>query len=331
MTIQKTEPQPQQPGQKGPLEQAIITMAVSPDVAHDGTILAVTSDGTLFSSTDRGGTWRTVSLPGSGMAMSVALSATFDKDGLMWVSLPEGQLVSSADRGQTWIDSYITRPASAASALAASPEVGKDGLVLAATLEDGVLRSLDRGRTWSPGNFGLLDLKTLGLVVCPSFAAEQIVLVMTESALYRSRNGGLSWKEAGFWEDALQCAVFSPAFAEDRRAWAGTEKNGLMQSQDGGVTWQPVSTFPKAAGEGAAVSINSLATLSLEKTWILAGTSAGLYASSDLGTTWKLALPDVNILTLATGGKGAASWTFAASETDGLFACNGRPDTWKKL
>jgi len=306
------------------LQETIMALAASPTVAHDGTLYAVTSEGTLWASTDRGTAWTKVQLPGSGLAMSVAVSPAFDQDNTMWASLPEGVIVWSSDRGRSWRDSYITRQASAASALAPSPNVGADNLVLAATLDDGVLRSLDRGRTWSPANFGLLDLKTLGLVLCPDFAKEQIGLVATETALFRSRNGGLSWKEVGFWEDAVQCAVFSPDFGEDRCAWVGTEHSGLLASQDGAVTWILVESFPKE-------SINVLAAATLPRTWLLAGTSQGLHASRDLGQTWKIVLPDVNVLTLAVAGRGEDAWMFAASEADGLFVSEGKPEHWSHV
>lgn len=309
---------------KTPHQQTIMALAVSPAVAQDGMLFAVTSDGFCFSSSDSGKTWRPLSLPGSGMAMSVAVSPTFDTDGLVWASLPEGVIAWSADGGKTWHDSYATRAMSAAVALAPSPTVAADGLILAATLDDGVFRSTDKGRTWTPANFGLLELKTLGMVFCPSFATEQVALVATESALYRSRNGGLSWKEVGFWEDAVQSAVFSPDFSTDRRAWVGTESSGLMVSEDGGLEWQAVDAFPKE-------SINCLAAASLPHIWLLAGTSEGLRASKDMGASWAVVLPDVNVLSLAVGGSGAGTVVFAATESDGLHRASGKLDHWQKL
>jgi photosystem II stability/assembly factor-like uncharacterized protein len=305
------------------LKETIMALAVSPAAAEDGLLYAVTNEGVLWASANRGTTWKKTSLPGSGLAMSVAVSPTFDQDGLVWVSQPEGALIWSPDRGQTWREAYITRKASAASALAPSPSLATDNLVLAATLDDGVLRSLDRGRTWSPANFGLLDLKTLGVALCPNFASEQIALVATETALFRSRNGGLSWKEVGFWEDAVQCAAFSPNFSEDRRTWVGTEHSGLLASEDGAVTWRAVASFPKD-------SINVLTTVSLAQTWLLAGTGQGLHASRDLGKTWKVVLPDVNVLALGVAGHGDDTWMFAATEAEGFYTCQGKLDHWSK-
>ena len=305
-------------------QQTIMALAVSPAVARDGTLFAVTSDGILFSSGDKGKTWRPVALPGSGMAMTVAISPTFDIDHLVWASLAEGAISWSSDAGKTWHDSYATRAMSPSVALTPAPTVASDGLILAATLDDGVFRSTDKGRTWTPANFGLLELKTLGMVFCPSFASEQVALVATESALYRSRNGGLSWKEVGFWEDAVQSAVFSPDFAKDRRAWVGTESSGLMMSEDGGLEWRAVESFSKE-------SINCLAVAALPAIRLLAGTGEGLRASSDLGASWAMVLPGVNVLSLAVGGSGPATVAFAATESDGLYVASGNLEHWQKV
>ena len=223
-----------QPAQTS-IEGTVMALAVSPTIAFDGTLFAVTEEGVLYVSDDRAATWRRVQLPGSGMAMSVATSPTFATDNYVWASLPEGAIYWSPDRGKTWRDSMATRVMSQTVGMAASPNLAADGIVLAATLDDGIFRSTDRGRTWSPGNFGLLDLKTMGVVLAPDFTTEQVALAATESGIYRSRNGGLSWKEVGFWEDAVQCAAFSPSFAADRCAWAGCEQSGLTRL----YRWRP--------------------------------------------------------------------------------------------
>jgi photosystem II stability/assembly factor-like uncharacterized protein len=306
------------------IEGTVMALAVSPAVAQDGMLFGVTEDGVLFVSSDRAATWSRAKLPSSGMAMSVAVSPTFATDNYLWVSLPEGAIYWSSDRGKIWRDSMATRVMSQTVGIAASPNLAADGIVLAATLDDGIFRSVDRGRTWSPANFGLLDLKTMGVVLAPDFATEQVALAATESSLYRSRNGGLSWKEVGFWEDAVQCAAFSPTFATDRSAWAGCEQSGLRASTDGGVTWQTVESFP-------AESVNSLAVVLAPEAWLVAGTGQGIYASKDSGKRWKLTVPDVNVMALATGGTGADAWTVAATEDGELLACNGQPVRWQKL
>lgn len=313
MTIQQT-------AANSPRTTTVMVLAVSPAVAATGEVFAVTSEGLLWRSTNLGAAWTQVALPGSGLAMSVALGPSFERDGHMWVSLAEGVFAWSTDGGKTWRDGYTTRQTSPAVVLAVSPAAATDNLALAATTEDGILRSMDRGRTWSPANFGLLDLKTLALAICPSFASEQVALVGTETALYRSRNGGLSWKEVSFAEDAVQALAFSADFGSDRCAWAGTEGKGLLVSRDGGLTWQTAENFP-------TVSINVLTSLKTDRSWLLAGTVQGIHASKDSGKTWKQALPEVNVLALAAAG-GVA---IAATEANGLYVSSGKLDKWASV
>jgi photosystem II stability/assembly factor-like uncharacterized protein len=119
-----------------------------------------------------------------------------------------------------------------------SPAHEDDGVILAGTLEDGVLRSDDRGETWKRWNFGLLDLAVYSLAISPNFAANETLFAGTETALFKSENGGRSWRETGFPETAPPVV----ALALDRQGalWAGTEQHGLWTSPDDGATWQRV-------------------------------------------------------------------------------------------
>ena len=304
-------------------KQTVVSLAVSPRVTQDGLVFATTEKAS-WSSQDGGHTWEQMKLPGSGLALAIGVSPTFHEDGLVWAGAAEGLVFLSKDRGQTWRDTVMAKVASPIAVFAASPTVAPGGVLMGGTIEDGVYRSLDQGRTWTLGNFGLLDLNVLALAVCPSYETEQVALVGTESALYRSRNGGLAWKEVAFWEDAVQTALFSPNFGTDRRAWAGTEGKGLHASSDGAVTWQRVESFPQ---EG----VNVLGWAPLPQPALLAGTVNGLYASTDLGATWRPVLPGSNIMTLAVSGEGAETAVYAALEAGGLRRTIGKLDGWEAL
>src|SRR5262249_42774564 len=134
----------------------------------------------------------------------------------------------STDGGQTWqpvlVGSRVTAVCTRASVL------------LAGTDTDGVVRSLDAGLTWSGANAGLLDLDILAVAASPNFDADRLGFVATASALYRSRNGGQSWREVdtGVEEPAVQCL----AVGRDGLVVAGTEAEGLLFSRDAGATWQ---------------------------------------------------------------------------------------------
>src|SRR5947208_2579410 len=114
--------------------------------------------------------------------------------------------------------------------LASAPAADGTQHVFAAT-PVGVFRSLDVGLTWSP-----LD---------PSSAVADVerdgrALAATTTGLYRTRNGGESWRIIELdWDDvAVQCLALSPDFAEDRVLLAGTEDHGLLRSDDAGRSWE---------------------------------------------------------------------------------------------
>jgi hypothetical protein len=90
----------------------------------------------------------------------------------------------------------------------------------------------------TPWNFGLLDLNVICLAISPNFNDDETLLAGTDSGLFRSTNGA-AWREVdlrvGF--DPVLSLAFSPGFAQDGQAWAGTETKGLLATSDGGESW----------------------------------------------------------------------------------------------
>lgn len=150
-----------------------------------------------------------------------------------------GGLLRSQDDGESWTSIVLPTPPPTISALAISPDFTQDGMIFAATLEDGVLCSIDRGNTWVAWNFGLLDLNVHHLAISPSFNKDELLIVGTESGIYRSTNGGRAWKEielpCGF--RTVLTLSFSPTYSVDQIVYAGTENDGLYQSNDCGINW----------------------------------------------------------------------------------------------
>ncbi len=300
--------------------ETAISLVASPAVGRDGTLFATTKAG-LWRSSDKGRTWRPVSLPPPGIAFCVGVSPEFARDRLVIISMADGTMWFSTDGGQAWLPASGPRPSSVAATLVFSPAYAADGLIMAATVEDGILRSHDRGRTWQASRFGLLNLNTLSLALCPTFASEPIALVATESGVFRSRNGGLAWKEVGSWDDVPQAVAFSPRFAEDRRAWVGTENGGLFESGDGGLSWQPARGFPKSC-------VNTLVTTASPSPLVLAGTDMGLYIGDTTSRRWEQVLADTNIITLSLSGSGEDVYGFAGAEGGGLHWATGDLRNW---
>ena len=79
--------------------------------------------------------------------------------------------------------------------IALSPAFAEDQTVFVGTGQDGVLQSESAGLSWHGANSGLLDLSALAVAFSPRFAEDKTAFAGTASALYRTRNGGRSWRE----------------------------------------------------------------------------------------------------------------------------------------
>jgi photosystem II stability/assembly factor-like uncharacterized protein len=138
----------------------------------------------------------------------------------------------------------------------------------------GVLKSSDKGKTWE--NLGLKDSHHISRIwVNPSNLNEIVVAAVghlyttnKERGIYKSTDGGKSWKQTLFVaEDTgiIDLAVsknnpkvmFAASWQKDRKAWhfdGDGEKSGIYKSEDGGTSWQLVTTkesgFPANEGVG---------------------------------------------------------------------------------
>lgn len=138
----------------------------------------------------------------------------------------------------------------------------------------GVLKSSDKGKTWQ--NLGLNDSHHISRIwVNPTNTNEIVVSAVghlystnTERGIYKSNDGGKSWKQTLFVaEDTgiIDLAVskdnpkimFAASWQKDRKAWhfdGDGEKSGIYKSEDGGTSWKLVSTkesgFPANEGVG---------------------------------------------------------------------------------
>jgi photosystem II stability/assembly factor-like uncharacterized protein len=138
----------------------------------------------------------------------------------------------------------------------------------------GVLKSSDKGKTWQ--NLGLNDSHHISRIwVNPSNLNEIVVAAVghlyttnKERGIYKSTDGGKSWKQTLFVaEDTgiIDLAVskdnpkimFAASWQKDRKAWhfdGDGEKSGIYKSEDGGTTWNLITTkasgFPTNEGVG---------------------------------------------------------------------------------
>jgi photosystem II stability/assembly factor-like uncharacterized protein len=223
-------------------EDTVFALAASPEFARDRTVFVARTSG-LYRSLDGGATWQaayaSLQLRTDLLTSTVAVSPDFGRDRTV-IAGCSGGVVCSYDAGATWRVVMLPSPPSLVSCVIFSPHYADDGVAFLATLEDGVYRSADRGQTWVRWNFGLFDLRVIGLAPSPAFARDETLYAGAETGIYVSRNGGRSWRPLPFPDEAapvLSLAV-APGSGTDVVVWAGTETAGLWLSEDAGRSWR---------------------------------------------------------------------------------------------
>ena len=96
-----------------------------------------------------------------------------------------------------------------------------------------------------------------------------------------SRDEGKHWQQAALEDGVSSITAFalSPHFSADQTAVAATMENGILRSDDGGLSWTNAS-FGLENFEVTALAWSSGSTL-------LAATSDGIYRSSNAGRSWR--------------------------------------------
>lgn len=138
----------------------------------------------------------------------------------------------------------------------------------------GVLKSSNKGETWE--NLGLKDSHHISRIwINPNNLNEIVVAVVghlytpnNERGIFKSIDGGKSWKQTLFISNDTgiidlvvsktnPAIMFAAAWQKDRKAWhfdGDGEKSGIYKSEDGGTTWNLLTTkesgFPANEGIG---------------------------------------------------------------------------------
>ena len=139
---------------------------------------------------------------------------------------------------------------------------------------------------WAAWNFGLLDLNVLCIALSPRFAEDETVFIGAETGIFRSANGGRSWREVAFPTELAP--VLSLATSSDHARpgalFAGTETHGLFRSDDDGQTWAQLGE--NVIAEAVNQIILSPNFSKSAKPDVLALLSEALLISRDSGQTW---------------------------------------------
>lgn len=143
------------------------------------------------------------------------------------------------------------------------------------------------------------------------FNSQIVVAGTAEGSLYRSADGGSTWKLADTAPSGFLTAAFSSL--KVGLVLAGTRASGAFVSRDGGLTWAAAKGL-----EGRSVRVFGFAL-----TLVAAGTDHGVYVSAD-GLAWRQSgLPNTSIGALAVAAIHDPVRLVAGSDT--VSAVGGTP------
>lgn len=165
-----------------------------------------------------------------------------------------------------------------------------------------------------------------GLALSPRFAAGGAALAATSAGLFRSTDGGRSWRRAGsMGYVAARCVAFDPTGA----AFAATQAGALARSTDGGNDWRTLDSW-------AFGPINALAFATDEdgSPCLFAATDEGIYRSMNGGGSWQstnFGLLDLEILCLASSPHFAEDEViWAGGANGGLYRSRNGGRAWRE-
>jgi photosystem II stability/assembly factor-like uncharacterized protein len=213
-------------------------------------------------------------------------------------------------------------------ALASAP-VADGGAILFAATAAGLFRSRDGARGWSAAGHAPLPLLS---AVAPSarFAENGRMFAGTQTGFYRSNDAGRSWQHTLSGARVLAIAVV-PGDGREERLFIGTDRDGILRSDDGGQTWT-----------GANPGLLDLTVLALafspdaarDRTGF-AATASGLYRTRNGGQSWRaveLPLDEPAVQCLALSPFFARDrLVLAGTESDGLWRSDDGGTTWEPV
>jgi AraC-like DNA-binding protein/photosystem II stability/assembly factor-like uncharacterized protein len=190
----------------------------------------------LYRTSDGGRTWRDVTLPGNGVAISDVSVHPRQRDVLLAaVSMPDAAVYESRDGGAKWTKLSVPFTAGDGGAVAIGRCRNKPEAVYACARkgDGGILRSNDGGRTWRRLNPSNAPSGFDGMEVDPDNPDH---LYLQADRLYQSHDGGSTLGPHGTSGPRHGGAALwiDPA---DRRHVVAGDRGSIATSYDGGDTW----------------------------------------------------------------------------------------------
>jgi photosystem II stability/assembly factor-like uncharacterized protein len=260
-----------------------------------------------------------------------------------------GGVWESENAGRTWIPIFDSQPIASIGAIAAAPSspkilyVGSGEADMRSDISygNGMYRSGDGGKTWTA--IGLSDTRQIGRILVDPKDPDLVFVAAlghaygpnSERGVFRSRDGGKTWKKVLFKNDDTGAidlafdpknprAIFAALWQTRRPPWnvypsSNGPGSGLYRSTDGGDTWSEVRGNGFPSERVGRIGIAIAPSDSPRVYAIVDAKEGGLYASRNGGASWARASSDSRIW-----GRG---WYFGGVTVDPkdpetVYVCN---------
>ncbi len=261
--------------------------------------------------------WRLVGPFRGGRAVAVAGDPTDAR--VFWFGAVNGGVWKTANGGQTWRN--VTDGKSDISSVGAVTLAPSDHNVIyvgtgeAQLREDltsgtGMYRSTDGGQHWQ--HLGLDDTQQIAKVVVDPRDPDRVFVAAmghafgpnAERGVFRSQDGGKSWKKVLFLNDSTGAIdlsmepgnpriLYAAMWKFQRTPWgmnAGGGRSGLWKSVDGGDTWQELSFnagIPRTPLGKIGVAVSPANPQRVWASIEAPDSTGGIFRSDDAGRTWE--------------------------------------------
>ena len=275
----------------GPFGGDVASLAIDP--RNSQRIFVGTNDGQLFRSTDEGVTWQRVKpgLNASGYALK-AILFDVEKPNVLYVGSNQikdaaddasgGAMFVSANGGDSWREMEALRGRSIRNLVQSSKEPN----VLLVAARDGIYRTKDRGANWeriTPENDPeLRGFHSVGVDPRDS----NVIYVGTWHRPWKTTDGGLTWKLAGYKENGVidDSDVFSIRIDETNPDIVLISAcSGIYRTTNAANDWTKIQGVPFTSRRTHTIYQHPT-----RPEMIFAGTTEGLWRTIDNGKNWAL-------------------------------------------
>ncbi len=206
---------------------------------------------------------------------------------ILYVATNES-LYKTRDGGATW--GKVTTDLSSFRVLTLGVDPHSPANVLAGTMGDAVYKSPDGGQSWTPHNGGLKEHVSVVNQFVFHPTDPDMIYVATTVGAFRTTDGGRYWEERmRGMKEVHYVVTLAIDLTNADVMYAGTT-GGVYKTTDGTAHWELVNNglIPKEKLDAAmALGVNSLVTNPTVPGTVYAGTTKGLFKTSDAGASWK--------------------------------------------